>query len=135
MRINDKIKEIENYLEELYSFVPINFDEYKNNFQIKAACERYFEKIAEAIIDLSFLIARRKDWKSPEDEGGIFMILLTNKTISKGTCEKLKNIKSMRNFLAHKYGAVDDELVFNALTEELEKDVNEFIKEIKKIKS
>ena len=40
----------------------------------------------------------------------------------------------MRNILAHEYGEVDDEIVFNAVTEELEKDAIEFIKNIKKKK-
>ena len=60
MRIKDKIKEIEEYLEELKSILPIDFKEYSKDYKTKAACERYFEKIIEAVVDLSFLIIKEK---------------------------------------------------------------------------
>ncbi|MCK4588842.1 MAG: hypothetical protein KAT77_00230 [Nanoarchaeota archaeon] len=41
MRVNDKIKEIETYLSELVEIIPENFEDYKNDFKTKAACERY----------------------------------------------------------------------------------------------
>ena len=53
MRIKDKIKEIEGYLSELSEIIPKSFEEYKE-IKNKAACERYFEKIIESVIDLSF---------------------------------------------------------------------------------
>ena len=37
----------------------------------------------------------------------------------------------MRNILAHEYGHIDNEVVFEALSSELEKDVNDFINKIK----
>ncbi len=132
MRVKDKIKEIEKYLGELGSFIPNNFDDYKNNSQVKAACERYFEKIVEAMVDLAFLMVREKNLEKPEDDKAVFDILKDENIISERLCERLKDAKGMRNVLAHEYGKVDNELVFHALTEELEKDVEGFIKEIKK---
>ena len=37
----------------------------------------------------------------------------------------------MRNILAHEYGKIDDEIVFNAIKSELEKDANEFVSAIR----
>ncbi len=45
----------------------------------------------------------------------------------------LQDAKSMRNFIVHEYGGIDDFKVFHAITEELEKDVKKFIDEIKKL--
>ncbi|MEK6951775.1 MAG: hypothetical protein AABX29_02060 [Nanoarchaeota archaeon] len=53
-RIEEKIDEIENYLEELLTIIPDNLDVYLKDFKTKAACERYFEKIIEATVDLAF---------------------------------------------------------------------------------
>ena len=39
----------------------------------------------------------------------------------------------MRNIIAHEYGKIDDELVFHSITEELEKDILDLIKEIEKL--
>lgn len=131
MRIIDKIDEIENYIEELAEIVPENYKNYKN-LKTKAACERYFEKIIEAVTDLAFLIISENRFKIPEDDKGAFDILMANGIISENLAEKLKDAKGMRNLLAHKYGTVDDEIVFDSITNELEKDVLEFIKEITK---
>ena len=133
MRINDKIKEIEIYLSELLEIIPNSFEEYKE-IKTKAACERYFEKIIEAVVDLAFLIIKEKRFKIPEDDKQAFDILSNEKIISQELAEKLKDAKGMRNLIAHEYGDIDDELVFESITTELEKDVGEFIKMLKKLK-
>ena len=37
----------------------------------------------------------------------------------------------MRNFIIHQYEKLNDEIVFDALTEQLERDIKEFISSIK----
>ena len=134
MRIKDKIKEIEEYSAELFSAIPANLEleNYKKDFRIKAVCERYFEKIIEAAVDLAFLIIKDKKLKIPEEDAGAFDILANENIIPSELAQKLKEAKGMRNIIAHEYGTVDDEIVFNSITEELEKDVRELIKDIKK---
>ena len=132
-RINDKIKEIDDYLEKLLDIIPQDVEDYKKDHKRIAACERYFERIVEAVIDSCFLLIKKKDLKAPEEEEKVFDILEQNKIISKELVEKLKEAKGMRNIIAHEYGKVDDELVFEAITQELEKDVNEFIKSVEKL--
>ena len=129
-RIKEKIKEIENYLSELEDIIPSSFKDYKE-LKTKAACERYFEKIIEAVVDLAFLTIKDKNLKIPEEDKEAFDILKDENLISKELSEKLKEVKGMRNLIAHDYGIIDDEIVFESITQELEKDVNEFIKKIK----
>ncbi|MBS3155228.1 DUF86 domain-containing protein [Candidatus Woesearchaeota archaeon] len=131
-RIKDKIGEIEEYLEELENIIPKDIEEYQKNIEKKAACERYFEKIVEAVIDLAQLVIKFKKFSYPEEDTQAFEILLKNKIIQKELCEKLKNAKGMRNILAHEYGQVDDELVFEAITQEIMIDSEEFIESVKK---
>lgn len=131
MRINDKIKEIEDYLSELEEIMPKSFHRYKTDLKTKAACERYFEKIIEAVIDLAFLIIRDKGYKIPEEDKEAFDILAQEKIISQELATKFKEAKGMRNIIAHEYGKTDDELIFHSITEELESDVNELIKSFK----
>jgi len=135
-RINEKIEEIDKFLTELYEFIPLNItlEDYKRDLKTKAICERYFEKIIEAIEDLAFLIINYNKLRYPDYEKEVFDILSENKIISEGLSKKLKEAKGMRNILAHEYGKIDDELVFEAVTEQLEKDINEFIDIIEKIK-
>jgi len=130
-RINDKIGEIERFSAELEDILPDSLEDYTNNSAIKAACERFFEKIVMAIIDLSFLIVKDKGFKIPEEENEVFDVLASEKIISEKLKEKLKSAKGMRNVLAHEYGEVNDELVFESLKNEILKDNDELIKSVK----
>ena len=130
-RIKDKIKGIEKYLQELEELIPDSFEDYLDDFVIRAACERYFEKIVESAVDLAFLLIRFNEFPSPESDVGAFEILAKNNTISFELSEKLKDAKSMRNIIAHEYGEVDDKLVFPSIKNELIKDIIDFLKEIK----
>ena len=130
-RIKDKINEIEKYLGELLNIKPIKLKDYIKDLKTKAACERYFEKILEAVVDLAFLVIKEKDFKVPEDDNEAFDILNQVSIISKSLCERLKDAKGMRNIIAHQYGTIDDELVFNSINEEIESDVKVFINAIK----
>lgn len=129
-RINDKILEIEQFLEELESSLPENFEQYKTDFKLRAIGERYFEKIIEAVVDLAFFIIKDKNLKQPDEDKQAFDILSKEKIISGNLAEKLKDAKGMRNILAHEYGRIDNELIFHSISEELIPDVQEFLKVI-----
>lgn len=129
-RIEDKVKEIEQYLSELEDITPENFELYKDT-KTKAACERYLEKIIEAIIDLSFLIIKKEGFNIPIEDKEAFDILSKEGFISKELSKKLKEAKGMRNILAHEYGKIDDKIVFTTITEEFKGDVNNFLESIK----
>ncbi len=131
-RIAEKIKELENFLMDLEDYLPINFEEYLNQSKTKDACERSFEKIVMAMIDLGFLIVKENKFKIPEEESEVFDVLAKEDIISDGLKNKLKAAKGMRNILAHEYGRVDNELVFESLKNEIIKDADEFTKIIKK---
>ena len=51
--------------------------------------------------------------------------------ISEKLSTNLKDAKGMRNIIAHDYGKIDDELVFESLKEQLIPDTEEFIKSIR----
>jgi len=126
-QINEKIREIEKYLGELESLFPIGFEDHKQDFKIKAICERYFERIIESVVDLSFLIIKDRSLKIPEDDRNAFDVLFSGGIISKELSENLKDAKGMRNIIAHEYGRIDDELVFEPITNELGGDIKELI--------
>ena len=131
-RIKDKLEYLTKYVDELKEITPSNFDDYKKNFRDRAACERYFEKIVECIIDICFLIIKEKKLETPKDETTSFDILVINNIIKKEIAENLKDIKKMRNFIAHRYGKIDDQWVFHAIKSRLVVDVDEFIRQVKR---
>jgi len=129
-RIKDKISEIKSYLEELQEIVPDTLKIYDEDFKSKAACERYFEKIVESAIDLAILVIKRDGLNMPKDDESAFRTLFEGGIITEELCKKLIDAKGMRNFIAHRYGEVDDSLVFISLKEELEKDIQTFLEGI-----
>lgn len=131
-KINDKEKEINKFLDELNDIIPDELNKYKKNKIIKAACERYFERIIEACTDLAFLIIKHKKLDIPEDDIDAFNILYENKILIESLSNNLKNAKKMRNIIAHQYGKVDDKIVFDSIKNELSKDIKNFIKTIQK---
>jgi len=131
-RIKEKINEIKLFLSELEEIIPNKFEEYTSNKTVKAACERYIEKIIEGITDIAFMIIKQRKFEIPEDDIDAFRILNEHKIIQGLLYKKLKEAKGMRNILAHEYGKIDDQIVFNSLNE-LQKDVEGFLKEISKL--
>ena len=128
-RIKDKIDEIKIYIKELQSIIPDTLEEYKSSVEKKAACERYVEKIVEAATDLAFLLIKIKKLRIPEDDIDAFNILQENNIIGEKLTKKLKNAKGMRNIIAHQYGNIDDQIIFESITNELQKDIKEFLRE------
>ena len=102
-RIKDKIKEITEFLEFLSQRVPDTLEEYKSNLEKKAICERYFEKVIEAIVDLSFLLIRHLKIEIPAETSDteIFYILAEKHIISKSeTCLAESFNANLRYYLA-----------------------------------
>ncbi|MBI2176048.1 DUF86 domain-containing protein [Candidatus Woesearchaeota archaeon] len=131
-RTAEKIKDLNRFLEELGRIVPKSAGEYRSNIEKKAACERYAEKIIEALTDLAFLKIKDTRLRMPESDTDAFDILSENKIITDELCAKLKKAKGMMNIIAHEYGSIDDEIVLKAITKGLPKDAREFIRAIKK---
>lgn len=131
-RIDDKITEIEKFLDQLKDIIPDSIKEYRSNIEKKAACERFVEKIVEATTDLAFLMIKIKKFRIPEDDADAFNILSEHKIIDDKLSAKLKQAKGMRNILSHQYGQIDDEIIFDSINNELGKDIGTFIKILKK---
>lgn len=129
-RIIDKVKEIEQYLDELLEIVPGRLAVYSADFKTKAACERYAERIIEAVVDLAYLVIKAKNLSLPESDLQAFDIL--SGLISPELAQRLQDAKRMRNIIAHEYGEINDEIVFYSLKEELDSDVRAFIRFVKK---
>ena len=129
-RINDKIKEIKGYVSNLESYVPSIFEEDIGDAKTNDACEHCFEKIIEALADLGFLVVKEKKLREPRDDIDVFSVLLESGVISEELSEKLKNSRRMRNIIAHEYGSIDNELVFEAVKNEIGRDAKEFFDKV-----
>lgn len=133
-RLDLKIKDLKEYLSFLINNFPDKLEDYEKDEAAKAICERYFEKIVEAMIDSGFFIVKLKKARIPLPDESVFDVLAESKIINDELAKRLNDAKSMRNFIAHQYGGIDDEKVFIAIKEELLKDTEEFIKCVESLK-
>lgn len=114
-RILSKLDELDSYLMELEEVAPNNFAEYVGSIEKKRACERLLHILIECVIDICSLIVKGLRLGLPSGEEDLFEKLEKRKIITKEMKEKLKTIRGFRNILVHRYGEVDDELVFDGL--------------------
>lgn len=118
-RILSKIDELDTYLAELEDIAPLTFDEYENSVEKRRACERLLQISVETVMDITYLIIKGMMLGMPSDENNMFEQLGKKNVLPKETVETLKGMKGFRNILVHRYGSVDDELVFAAVTEKM----------------
>lgn len=130
-RRGDKIVEIEGYMNNLGDFSPSSFEEYMSDGKSRMACERCFEKIVEAAVNLVVLIIKEDKLGTPMSDRGAFNILSEKNVISPALSDKLSDAKSMRNIIVHEYGYIDDEKVFYAIKNEILDDINELLEAVR----
>ena len=118
-RVKDKVDDIKEYLKDLEDIRPKTFKKYENDKEKKAACERYVERIMEAVTDLAKLIIKVRELTLPTEDSESFNVLAKDGSIDKGLAERLKKAKGMRNVIAHLYGEVYDEIVINSISDRL----------------
>jgi len=130
-RIEDKILIIEKFLQELMEVMPNSFELYINNIEKRLASQKAFENIIESVNDLAILIIKERGFDLPSDDKRAFDILARGELISEDLAFRLKKAKGMRNFLVHRYDDINDEIVYDAISNEISKDTKEFLELLK----
>ena len=115
MRILSKIDEMMRYVEELQEMLP-DEKEYLSDLIKRRACEKTIEVAIDSLIDVCAMIVSSEKLGFPANEENIFEILVNKKILNKALGEKLKDMKGFRNVMIHRYGHVDDEIVFHNLS-------------------
>jgi len=95
--------------------MPKNYEDYANSIEKKRACERLLHISIKCVIDICTLIVRGLKLGLPRSEEDLFEKLEKKNIITKEMKDKLRTMRGFRNILVHKYGEVDDEIVFNTL--------------------
>ncbi|WP_457559695.1 type VII toxin-antitoxin system HepT family RNase toxin [Candidatus Harpocratesius sp.] len=127
-RIFIKIAELEENLSLFSKIIPKTEKDYISSKKDQLALERLFQICIEEIIDISAILIKIFKLGVPSNEENIFDLL-------KGkldNVEVLKEMKRFRNVIVHKYGKINNHLVFQYANERI-KDFYNFITNVKKI--
>lgn len=128
-RILTRIDELDSYLKELNEIAPGEYSEYLESIEKKRSCERLLQISIECVIDVCSLIVTGLKLGVPSSEEDLFTKLGERNVLSEQMVEKLKQMKGFRNILVHRYGTVDDQLVYDSVKNKL-KDFQKFKKEV-----
>lgn len=109
-----KLDELDGYLGELRSVVPVTLNEYLT-VEKRRSCERLLQVSVETTIDICSLLVAGLRLGLPGEENDLFEKLADRGVISRPVADLLRRMKGMRNILVHEYGRVDDELIFETV--------------------
>ena len=116
------------YLLDLEHLLPQTKKEYFQDTKTKRACEKTIELAIECVISIISIIVSEEKLGIPESEDDLIKFI-EGKIVSKSLAAKIREMKGFRNILVHRYGAIDDQLAYNYLINELA-DFDEFETEV-----
>src|SRR3989338_8732675 len=119
-RLLSKIDEMDGYLKEIQGIELPALKKYSASVTTKRACERLLQMLIETIIDMSYILHRMKKLGTHKYDDSIIHELAGRGILDDKTAGLILDLKGFRNILVHKYGEVDDELVYENLTEHLD---------------
>lgn len=130
--IENKISEARKYLKILERYMKYSKEEIVNDIDIKGALERYLYLATQSVIDLADAIIAFKKFRKPTTLSESFYILNEENIISNELTEKMVRMTGFRNTIAHDYGKLNYDIVYNTLHNNL-KDIEEFLEIASKI--
>ncbi|MEK6937676.1 MAG: DUF86 domain-containing protein [Nanoarchaeota archaeon] len=118
-RILKKIKEIEESLELIEENLPDSEKDFRELGLVKDGIYKRLEFCIQNIIDILSMIYSEENLGVPSTIDDILLGLGRKKIFSKEIVLLVSQMKGMRNILTHRYGEINDSLVYEQLTENL----------------
>lgn len=115
-----KISEVEKYYQIVKKYQNLSRQDIETDDTIKGAVERYLYLLCQSSIDLGEALISYYKYRLPTTYADIFDILYENNFISKQLALSLAKMSGFRNILAHSYGKVNFDIVYQVL----KKDIN-----------
>jgi uncharacterized protein YutE (UPF0331/DUF86 family) len=113
--INQKILDIDVYLEKLGDKLPETLEEFLDDLDAQLICQRIFEIITQTMLDICYHIIVKQKLKIPENYGDCIRSLSSLDILSSEEAERYRLIIGMRNIIVHQYGGIDLALLYHGL--------------------
>jgi uncharacterized protein YutE (UPF0331/DUF86 family) len=117
--IVDKLRHINRYTDDLKQMRGMSKEEYVEDMVTQRAVERTLMNLVQACIDLAQHIRSAEDLSPTETAKQEMQALGNADIISRETRERMEEAIGFRNILAHRYGDIDHEVVFEVLHNDL----------------
>lgn len=116
----DRLELINQYMNECKEMRDVSRDEYLDDIVLQRAVERSLMNAIQSCIDLAAHVRAAEDLGSAETSREEIEALVEAGILTEETGAKLAEAVGFRNHLAHRYGDVDHDLVYDVLQEDLE---------------
>lgn len=124
--IENKISETKKYLQKVMEYRSLTKEEVLGDSNIRGALERYLYLSVQSTIHLAEAYVSYMSFRKPSTMRSVFEILGENNIIDSDLQEKLSNMVSFRNILAHDYISLDYDIVFQVLNKDID-DIKKFV--------
>ena len=114
-----KLRQINEYTNDLKEIRGFSREEYLDEMITQRAVERTLMNLIQACIDLAQHVRAAQELSPGGTAKEEFEALGSVDIISNSIQEKMKEAAGFRNVLAHRYGSVDHELVYDVLHNDL----------------
>ncbi len=127
--IEARLKKLDEYQKSLLRFQDLSPSEYREDDDIQTIVERKLQLSIQACLDISNYIIAHERLNVPDEEGNVFLVLAREDVIDEELAERMKAMVNFRNILVHEYLDIDNDIVYEQLTENLQ-DFDEFAKSV-----
>lgn len=131
-RMLEKLKSVEISIQKIKENRPENFQDFEKSGIVKDGIYKNLEEAIQNILDVCALLVRENNLGIPSDEKSITDLLHKNSLINKKTKSLIDSFRGLRNRLVHRYGTIDDKIIFENISENLE-EFDMLVEELRKL--
>ncbi len=118
--LTSRLGALEEYLERLETFRTIELETYVSDPDLYHLAERYLHLACECILDAAQHIVSDEGYRQPTTYKDTFVVLSEEGVLEADLAERLQGWMGFRNVLVHLYLAIDHELSFLAIRDQLD---------------
>jgi len=104
--------DLQRYLDDLEELLPATEDDFLHDKKAQYGIPMLMLNIINACIDLAQEVITLRQLGYPANYRETFQLLEKNKLISKEVSQKMQNLVGLRNLLAHEYGEINFEILY-----------------------
>lgn len=118
--IKQKFREIRESISIISENVPATADEFKELGLVKDGIYKRLEFCIQNLIDVFSIVYSSRNIGAPSNLDDVFVRLSQKKVFSSKIITLVMRMKGLRNILAHRYGDINDDMVYELITEKLD---------------
>jgi|SRR3989338_7838694 len=119
-RITQKLKEVDDNIHLITEALPADVEDFKSLGLVKDGIYKRLEFSIQNLIDIFSMIYSSLNLGVPSDLDDIFKKLREKKIFSVQILSVVDDMKGLRNILIHRYAEINDDLIFELLTEKVD---------------